>query len=156
MRVLAISVKAATLQLVRAEGEDKKFTIPYKDEWSISGSNRLEDYVEVRKRLRERIETSMPDVICIAQLEAMALSMGRPTMAWFLAAELRGIVAEAACSTGVATEYRRKGAVSKSMGKRKAKEYAGDNDFWVSALGSKFPKKYRDTALLAVSRIREG
>jgi len=154
MKVVALLPSTNLVQVVLVEGDAAHFTVPFREEWKLADESRLDDYVEIRKRLVERLNQWKPDAACIVPLEAFALSKSRPTIAWFKTAELRGVLAEAARSAGVKTEYRSEANVTAALGS-KAAGYRADDAFWDKNVGADFLKKYRDVVLVAVSRIRQ-
>jgi hypothetical protein len=156
MKVVGLLPSPSLVQVALVEGDPTTFTVPFRDEWKLADEGRLDDYVEIRKRLVEHMSHWNPDAVCIVPLEGFALSKGRPTMPWFKTAELRGVLAEAARSAGVATEFRNEATVSASLGLKTAAEYRRDDVFWDRNVGTGFLKKYRDVVLVAVSRIRQG
>jgi Holliday junction resolvasome RuvABC endonuclease subunit len=153
MRVVGLRPSTNVVQVVLVDGDKASFTVPFREEWKLADDERLNDYVEIRKRLVERMRRWKPDAACIEQLEGLALTM-RPSMSWFKTAELRGVLAEATASEGIATEFRTDKNVTASIG-TKAAECRADNAFWDKNLGSDFLKKYRQAVLVALSRIWE-
>ncbi|MGO8994558.1 MAG: hypothetical protein ACLQVI_14670 [Polyangiaceae bacterium] len=151
MRVAGLLPSTNLVQVVLVDGNRTAFTVPFREEWKLADDRRLDDYVEIRKRLVERMKQWKPDVACIVQLEGFALKKARPTMSWFKTAELRGVLAEAITSAGIATEFRTEGSVTASLG-AKAADYRANNAFWDTNLGADFLKKYRDVVLVAFSR----
>jgi hypothetical protein len=154
MRVVGLLPSTNLVQVVLVDGDKTSFTVPFREEWKLADDRRLDDYVEIRKRLVERMRQWKPDVACIVQLEGLALKKARPTMSWFKTAELRGVLAEATASEGIATEFRTEANVTTSLG-MKAADCRADNGFWDKNLGSDFLKKYREVVLVALSRIRQ-
>src|SRR5712671_5843239 len=100
MKVVGILPSTSLVQVVLVEGDKVTFTVPFREEWKLADDRRLDDYVEIRKRLVERMKQWKPDMACVVQLEGFALKKARPTMSWFKTAELRGVVAEATTSEG--------------------------------------------------------
>jgi hypothetical protein len=164
MRGIGAIPSTSAVLLVAVEGDGESITVPYKDEWKLSGDDRSRWYAEVRARLIERIRTSKADFVCIEDLEPMALKNGKPTLAWFRTAELRGVLAEASHTATVPVELRTSGAVTRAMSpasprgsgikRRPAAEFLKDEAFWLKLLGDGFPKKYREGALLVLSKMR--
>ena len=156
MKVVGLLPSTNLVQVVLVDGDSASFTVPFREEWKLADESRLDDYVEIRKRVVERMNQWEPDIVCIVQLEGLALSKARPTMSWFKTAELRGVLAEASRSAGVETEFRTEAIVTASLGSKKAAEYRADDLFWNTNVGADFLKKYRQVVLVAFSRIRQG
>jgi hypothetical protein len=156
MKVVGLLPSTSVVQVVLVDGDKTSFTVPFREEWKLADDKRLDDYVEIRKRLVERMKQWKPDVACVVQLEGFALKKARPTMAWFKTAELRGVLAEASRSEGIATEFRSEANVTASLGAKKAADYRADDAFWDKNVGADFLKKYREVVLVAVSRIWQG
>lgn len=155
MRVAGITLSTKVMQIVLVDGDDVNFTVPFREEWVLSddGQARLDDYVEIRKRLTERLSAWAPAAVCIEPLEPMALRGRNARVSMFKTAELRGVVAEASRALDLQTEFRSKSAKNEVGSVRNAEQYRKDDSFW-KHLGNEFLKKYRDAALLALSRIR--
>jgi hypothetical protein len=152
MRVVGVELVAAAVRVVLVEGDVSSFTVPDREELVLSSDDRPTDYVEVRKRLIERVRQWKPQVVCIEPLEPGAMRRG-VRGATIQAAELRGVVAEAARSAGVPVEFHYRASVNANIGVRDADAYVKDDTEW-SHLGPGFLKKFRTAALLALSRIR--
>jgi hypothetical protein len=156
VKAVGIEAKGAALLIVGIEKDGDNVQVFFSDEWKASSDgDRAEKYVELRKRLVERLKGWNPDAVCVAPIEAKAISNGYPSVSWFKAAELRGVAAEAARSVCKDTTFRGKAQVSKRVGSRKRDAYLKDDNFWQELLGKKLAKKYRSTALLALSKLRE-
>jgi hypothetical protein len=157
MRVVGIIATTSNARVVMLEGDPTKFTVEYRDKWILTATNRLDDYVEYRKRLQGYVTSWKPDAVCIEQLDGGALAPGspaRPTLAWFQTSELRGVLAEAARAAGALVEMRSKPTTRATVGSRTVGEYRKDDAFW-APLGKGFLKEFRDPALLALSKMKE-
>lgn len=151
MKVVGIELSTAVMRMVLVDGDKNAFAVPFRDEWELTSANRCDDYVQIRIRVVERIKRWEPDVVCIEPLESMALRNANGAM--IQTAELRGILAEAARSTGAVIEFPIKAVVNSHLGTHDAKGFARDDTQW-SHLGKDFLKKFRPAATIAVSRIR--
>lgn len=151
MKVVAFFPKHGELQVVLVDGTRDAFKIDFYEGWSVGDEDRIADYVSIRKRVAERVQSWAPDAVCIAPQEPAALR-GGARLAMFATAELRGVVAEASRSVCSMTLYRTAAKVSKSIGDRKTAEYIDDEAFW---RGHDLPKKFRGAALIALSYMSE-
>jgi len=164
MKVIGLIPQTSSVLIAALESDRSSVALRYRDEWRLAGTDRPRWYGELRDRLIERIRSVGPDWVCVSPLEPMALRAGRARVSWFQTAEVRGVLAEAACAAGIRVEFRTQGAVTRSMSpappkgsgeKRKsAAAFVSDDEFWSSTIGDDFPKKYREAALLAISRMR--
>lgn len=154
VKVVGIVPSPSAVFLAVLESTSAGLVCLFQDEWNLSEPDRLGDYVALRKRLVERLVQMHPDVVCITAFEPFSLMKGKPQASWFKTAEVRGFLAEAARSVVPATELRSKMTIKTSMGKS-VEDCRKDDALW-ARLASDLPKKYRDAALLALSRIDEG
>lgn len=101
---------------------------------------RVSDYVREKKITR-------------AIIKASAVSQaGKPTLAHFESAELRGVAISALCQGGAEVEIVAKAKVSKTFGERKADEYVKDDSFWDdSVTGAELRGGSREAALLILA-----
>jgi hypothetical protein len=161
MIVLVLAPQPKAVTILAADGDRSSIIIPFTDEWKMSGTDRPRWYGELRARLIERARSLAPQVLCIQQLEPMALKRGRPRISWFHTAEVRGVVAEAAHEVRTQVEFVTQGDVTRAMSptparesgkkRRPAADFMKDDSFWATVLRSELPKKYREAALLALS-----
>jgi len=156
MRVAALDPFSKGVYFVLVEGDAASFAVPFHEEWGMAEADdaRLQDLAEIRKRVVEHLVRMKPDAVCVTPFEPFALTKGKPSMAAFRTAELRGVLAEAACASGCPTEFRANRDVNAGIGQRKAGQYSKDDAFWAH-LGKRFLKKFRDTAIVALSKVRE-
>jgi hypothetical protein len=152
VKVVGIELDTASARVVLVDGDKVTFTVPSSEEWQLASNDRPGDYVEIRKRLVERISGWQPDMVCIEPLEPFALKR-RIKMALVSTAELRGVLAEAVRSTGALVSFPFKASVNADIGTRDATAYVKDNAKW-SHLGPDFKKKFRPAVVLALSHIR--
>lgn len=101
---------------------------------------RVSDYVHEKKISR-------------AVIKASAVSQaGKPTLAHFQSAELRGVAISALCHGGADVDIVAKATVSKTFGERKADEYVKDNSFWDdNVTGAELRGGSREAALLILA-----
>jgi hypothetical protein len=154
MKVVGIVPSPSSVIVTRLDSDQDGIVCAFHDEWKMTASDRLSDYVTLRARLVEKLQQWQPDAVCITALEPFALKMGKAQASWFKTAEIRGVVAEAARSVMQGTYLRPKVAVGKGMGGRRVDECIADDALWQGALNKEIPKKYRESALLALSWIR--
>lgn len=155
MKVVGIVPSPSAILIAFLDSTGTAIVCPFCDEWSLSAADRLDDYVALRARLVEKLEQWKPDTVCITAFEPFALTKGRAQASWFKTAEVRGVVAEAARSIVAATELRSKRTIKTSMEGKNVDACVKDDTLWQRLTGS-LPKKYRESALLALSRIDEG
>lgn len=163
MQALGIVPSTSSVIVVAVDGDLGGITVPYKDEWKMSGPKREAWYAELRKRLIEKVQCNQPDVVVITSVEPMALRQG-VSMSWFETAEVRGVLAEAAHAAGVAVDIRGLAAVTRALNppktkgsppSRPASEFIDDDAFWTKIVNEQLPKKYRKAALFAVSSLNK-
>ena len=152
MRVVGVELVATAVRVVLVDGDVSSFTVPDREELVLSSEDRPADYVEVRKRIVERVRSWKPEVVCIEPLEPSGMRRGVKG-ATIQAAELRGVVAEASRAAGVPVEFHYRATVNANVGVRDANAYVKDDTEWTH-LGPTFLKKFRTAAVLALSRIR--
>ncbi|SEI03420.1 hypothetical protein [Tardiphaga sp. OK245] len=101
---------------------------------------RIADYVREKKIKR-------------AVIKASAVSQaGKPTLAHFQSAELRGVAMSALHHGGANVDIRSKANISKTFGERKADEYVKDDDFWDESItGKDLRGGSREAALLILA-----
>ena len=155
MKVVGIVPSPSAVLIAYLESTAGPTSCHFHDEWNLSGSDRLNDYVALRTRLVERLQQWRPDTVCITAFEPFALTKGRAQASWFKTAEVRGVVAEAARSVVSHTELRSKKTIKTSMHGKSVDECVKDDALWIARLAFTIPKKYREGALLALSRIDE-
>lgn len=143
--------------LVLVDSDGIVMTVPFKDEWKMSGPKREAWYAELRKRLIEHLQSIQPQMVAIAAVEPMALRRG-VSLSWFDTAEIRGVLAEAAHSAGIAVEIRSSAAITRALNPPRKKgsppskpssDFLEDDAFWTETIEGQLPKKYRKAALLA-------
>lgn len=152
MKVVAIELSTNVVRVVLVDGDASSFDVPFREEWLLSSANRCDDYVQIRKRLADRVKRWTPDVVCVEPVEPIALRKASGGM--MQTAELRGIVAEAAASEGASVEFPYKATIKTHLGGRDAATFAKDEAEW-QHLGADFLKKYRAAATIAVSHLRK-
>jgi hypothetical protein len=101
---------------------------------------RITDYVREKK-------------ITKAVIKASAVSQaGKPTLAHFESAELRGVAISALCQGGANVEITAKATISRTFGERKADEYVKDDEFWAEQImGADLRGGSREAALLMLA-----
>lgn len=156
MKVVGLDPSPKSVNVVFLEKTADGVICQFHEAWDIPKGDRLAGYVKLRKRIVEKLTGWDPKSVCITAFEPIALKKGRPKASWFKTAEMRGVVAEAARSLGDGVELRQRATVKKRMDKRKVADLLVDEEFWATALTAAIPKKYREAALLALSRIRQG
>jgi hypothetical protein len=105
---------------------------------------RLENYVREKKITR-------------AVIKASAVSQaGKPKLAHFESAELRGVAISALCEGGAKVEVTAKATISRTFGERKADEYVSDDTFWDEQVtGENLRGGSREAALLLLASRRK-
>ena len=156
MKVVGIDPSPRSVNIAFLEKTPDGVVCHFHDAWDIAAGDRLGAYVTVRKRLIENLQVWQPDSVCITAFEPMSLLKGKPGATWFKTAEVRGVIAEAARSLKKNVELRMRNTVKKSMDQGAVKDLLGNDAFWATALTASIPKKYREPALLALSRIQQG
>ena len=156
MKVVGIVPSPSAIFVAFLDSTKTTIACPFHDEWNLSSADRPNDYVALRARLVEKLEQWRPDAVCITAFEPFALTKGRAQASWFKTAEVRGVVVEAARSVVPDTEVRSKRTIKTSMGGQSVETCVKDDAFWQRRLATSLPKKYRESALLALSRIDQG
>jgi hypothetical protein len=156
MKVVGIDPSPRSVSIAFLEALPAGVACQFHETWDIAPGDRLGSYVTIRKRLVEKLQLWAPQNVCVTAFEPITIKLGRPKTTWFKTAEVRGVVAEAARSLGKGVELRPRNTVKRCMDKGKVADLLVDDAFWATALTSQIPKTYRQAALLALSRIRQG
>lgn len=161
MRAVGVVPATSLVTVVAVDVEASTATVSYTDEWKMSGTSRPPWYAELRTRLTERLRTPKPDLIVLADVEARG--MKHATKGWFETAEARGVLAEAAHSSGVTLKVQPFSSVTRLLNPARTKgappstpaaKFLDDETYWSTLLTQPVPKKWRKAALLAIAHAR--
>lgn len=162
MRVVGVVPSTTAVTIVAVDSDGAQLTVGFKVEWKMAGASRAAWYAEVRTRFTEYMRSSPPACVSIAPVESMNLRYAQAS--WFETAELRGVIAEAAHSAGIAVEMRSKADITRALNPPRQKggpravpaaDFEKDEAFWERVVAADLEKKYRQAALLAFSRCLE-
>lgn len=150
--MLGVVPSPSAILVVVVHRVEDMYAVTFKDEWKLENyACRGDAYRNTRTRLCDLIGDQSPERICLKALEPVAVR--NAANSWFLTAEIRGVIQEAAASCGVEVESRQRTAIGRMLGGKKVTECLGNDSFW-RELRMDVPKKFREACILSVASLR--
>jgi hypothetical protein len=151
VRSLGVVASGDKVVMVDAEVPDNgMITILSDASIKLQKGDKAEAYCLMHQRISDYVREKK---IAKAVIKSSAVSLaGKPKLAHFASAELRGVAISALRHGGADVEILAKAKVSRNYGKRKADEYIKDDDFWDKQVtGEELRGGSREAALLLIA-----